>query len=89
MVQIEIPDDIFELTIPQLPGNWKEAPAPVDTRDFGTSLLSKANHPVLKIPSTVIQEEYNYLVNPAHPAGKQCRIVAVSDFIYDIRIKAV
>jgi RES domain-containing protein len=81
MVQIEIPDDILELSIPQLPGNWKEAPAPIDTKDFGTNLLSTSTHPVLKIPSTVIQEEYNYLVNPAHPAGKNCRIVAVSDFV--------
>lgn len=87
MIQIEIPDDIMELSISQLPGNWKEAPAPSSTRDFGTGLIHAATHPVIKIPSAVIQEEFNYLVNPVHPSSKSYHVINVKDFVYDVRIK--
>ena len=89
MVQIKVPDKILALTIPQLPGNWKEAPAPAETKDFGTHMLLSGTHPVIRIPSTVISEEFNYLVNPNHPLSKACRVIAVTDFVYDVRIKAV
>lgn len=88
MVEIEIPDDILALPIPQLPGNWKDAPAPAETKDLGTGLLSAASHAVIKVPSTVVPEEYNYLVNPNHPFGKTCRVLSRKDFVYDVRIKA-
>ncbi len=87
MIQIEIPDDTLELRLSQLPGNWKDAPAPSSTKDFGTGFLQAASHPVIKIPSTVIPEEFNYLVNPLHPLSKSCHVVDVKDFVYDVRIK--
>lgn len=87
MIQMEIPDDILELRLSQLPGNWKEAPAPSSTKDFGTGLLQAAAHPVIKIPSIVIQEEFNYLLHPVHPLSKSCHVIDVKDFVYDVRIK--
>jgi RES domain-containing protein len=87
MIQLEIPDNILEVHIPDLPGNWKDAPAPSSTRDFGTNLLNAATHPIIKIPSTVISEEFNYLINPKHPLSRQCKIIDKKDFVYDIRIK--
>src|SRR5829696_3796744 len=37
---IEIPeDDTLVLKISELPGDWKDAPAPPSTKDFGTKLL--------------------------------------------------
>lgn len=89
MVEIEIPEHILALTVPQLPGNWKEVPAPSNTKDFGTNLLVAGTHPVIKIPSTVIPEEYNYLVNPNHPLSRDCRVLAIKDFVYDVRIKTI
>jgi RES domain-containing protein len=87
---IEIPeDDIQVLKISELPGDWKDAPAPPSTKDFGTGLLNEMHHLVLQIPSTVIQEEYNYLVNPRHPRVGECRVMEINDFVYDLRIKAM
>ena len=85
---IEIPeDDIKVLSVAELPGDWKEAPAPSSTKDFGTHLLSGMPHLVFQIPSTVIPEEFNYLVNPRHRRIAECKILEVKDFIYDLRIK--
>ncbi|MHB1920862.1 MAG: RES family NAD+ phosphorylase [Chitinophagaceae bacterium] len=86
----EIPDTgIQVLTQADLPGNWKESPAPSSTKDFGTRLLQAAATPVIKIPSTVIPEEFNYLLNPSHADSRDFRLLDVRDFVYDVRIKKV
>lgn len=70
-----------------LPGDWREAPAPSSTKDFGTAFLRNLTNAVLKIPSSVMGEEYNYLLNPLHPESKHFKIVEIKDFVYDVRIK--
>jgi len=87
MVEIEIPDDIHEIATSSLPGNWRDAPAPSSTKDFGSRLLQLCEHAVIKIPSSVVPEEFNYLINPLHPLNATCKVVKAADFIYDIRIK--
>lgn len=85
---IEIPSSsIFTITENKLPGNWKESPAPAATKDFGTQLLKAAKTAIIKIPSAIISQECNYLLNPAHINSKAFKIVEVSDFVYDVRIK--
>lgn len=85
---IEIPTKaIQEITEAQLPGNWKQIPAPSSTKDFGTDLLRKSKSPIFKIPSSVICEEYNYILNPLHPESSHFKIIDIKDFIYDVRIK--
>ena len=88
IITYEIPEKaILELTIAQLPGNWRESPAPSSTKDHGTDLLIRAESPIIKIPSTVIPQEYNYLLNPKHKDSDNFRIIQVEDFVYDLRIK--
>ena len=87
---IEIPDEhVRMLTEADLPGNWKEYPAPSSTKNFGSRLLSAASEPVIQIPSTIIPNEFNYLLNPMHPDSAQFKIIEIGDFSYDVRIKVV
>lgn len=87
---IEIPDrPIKFLNEPDLPGDWKSSPAPSSTKDFGSKLLLAAVEPVIKIPSSVIPAEFNYLLNPLHSDSKKFKVIDISDFIYDVRIKTV
>ncbi len=86
----EIPlAEVLLITEDKLPGNWKHAPAPATTKDFGSNLLKTSPHAIFKIPSSVIPEEYNYILNPVHPIGKHFKIVEIKDFVYDVRIKMV
>lgn len=88
IITIEIPDQKIRVLYEQdLPGDWKLSPAPSSTKDFGSALLLAAAEPVLKIPSTVIPEEYNYLLNPLHKDSRKFRILNLKDFVYDVRIK--
>ena len=85
---IEVPDSSIEIiTVAELPGNWKDIPSPPSARSFGTELLKAAKSLTIKIPSTVIPEEWNYLINPAHPDSNKCKIVEIKDFVYDVRLK--
>ena len=87
---IQIPESsILELTIAALPGDWRAAPVPSSTKEFGTQLLKKGEFSVIKIPSAIIPEEYNFLLNPMHKESSTFSIINIEDFIYDVRIKAV
>lgn len=86
----EIPDEgIQALTIADLPGNWRESPAPASTKDFGTNLLKLGASPILRIPSAVICQEFNFILNPRHFDAKDFKILHVEDFVYDVRIKLI
>ena len=88
MVTLEIPENFEGHPIEKLPGNWRDSPAPVSTRDYGTRALMKAESHVIRFPSAVIPEEFNFIINPLHPDHKKIKILAIDDFIYDIRIKS-
>lgn len=82
-------DEITTVKEANLPGDWRQAPAPSSTRIFGSALLLAAAEPVISIPSIIIPDEFNYLLNPLHPKSNQFKVVDVSDFVYDVRIKTV
>jgi RES domain-containing protein len=87
LTTIRIPDDILEVKIDDLPGNWSQYPAPSSTREFGGRLLNEARYLSFRLPSSVISREFNYIINPLHPLMKQVKIISVEDFVFDVRIK--
>jgi len=88
MATIEIPENnILQLTVAELPGNWRDAPAPAETKNLVSRLLTENNFLAIKIPSAVIPEEFNYVLNPAHAGSAGFKIIKLKDFVYDIRIK--
>ena len=88
MTTFEIPDDqIFQIELSELPGDWAASPAASSTRDLGSSLLVTAKYLVIRIPSAIVPDEFNYLINPAHVNNSYIRIVEVKDFIYHVRLK--
>jgi len=84
----EVPENsILSINMATLPGNWRQVPVPASTQDFGTDLLKKSNSLVIKIPSTVISEEWCFLINPDHPDIDLLKIIEIADYAYDVRIK--
>lgn len=86
---IEIPESqILILNEALLPGDWKNVPAPSSTKDFGTRLLKTSEKAVIKIPSSILDEEFNYILNPLHK-NNIFKILEIKDLVYDVRIKNV
>lgn len=78
---------IERIAIKALPGNWRNTPAPKSTKDFGTQWL-REKMGILKIPSIIIPQEFNYLLNPlSEKPGFE--LVETYDFVYDLRIKSI
>ena len=81
-----IPDD-YVLMCVELEGLAIETVSkmPADPAGFGNEWLKEQRTPLLRVPSVIIPESSNWLVNPLHP-GAQCRIHSVREFAFDTRL---
>jgi len=70
-----------------LPANWSGPVATKKTRDIGTSWAKSGATAVLSVPSVVVPNERNYLLNPAHPDFSKIRFSAPKPFVFDKRLK--
>lgn len=88
-VEIEIPDDIaiLELQIEDLPDSWDSKPPIIETQFIGDDFVSEKNAAVLKVPSSIVHQEYNYLINPFHPDSAKITVVSKTPFKFDARFQ--
>ncbi|MBX2966104.1 MAG: RES family NAD+ phosphorylase [Cyclobacteriaceae bacterium] len=86
-IRIDV-SSITELTVSDLPTGWNEKTyTPVATQKTGADFANKAQHYVLKVPSAIVPDEHNFLLNPLHPLHAQAVIEAVTDpFVFDSRL---
>lgn len=76
-----------ECTIHELPSNWQALPAPEETKIFGSGLLQRSDVLAIKLPSTIIPTEYNFILNPQARAFASIKIIHTEVFTLDKRIK--
>ena len=57
------------------------------TQRMSDDWLKSGNSVVLKVPSAIIQNEFNYLLNVNHPDFSKIEIVNISRFTFDPRLK--
>jgi RES domain-containing protein len=69
-----------------LPEDWRQLPAPASTREFGSRWVMQARSPVLRVPSIVVDGEFNYVLNPRHADFRQLKIGAPVSFSFDARL---
>jgi RES domain-containing protein len=86
IMTIEAPDDILEITVEQLPKNWNEYPEHTSLKLIGNDFLIKQKHLLLKVPSAIVKEEYNYLLNPLHKNAGLVKILKTQPFAFDQRL---
>lgn len=84
---IDIPDklQLTRISIDELPSDWKEFKNQPQTRAVGDAWSRRAETAVLKIPSAIIPEEYNYLINPNHPEFSSISLIRTDRFEFDRR----
>ena len=87
-VRATIPESVLIQTVQlsDLPGHWKDKIIPVAVQDLGTSWANAATSPVLKVPSVVIEHEWNYVLNPLHPDFEKIRWERAVPFSFDPRL---
>lgn len=67
LFRVEIPAEIVHAPPPdKLPKKWNNIPVSKDSQFYGDRWISEKIYPVLRVPSVVVPQEYNYLINPLH-----------------------
>jgi RES domain-containing protein len=86
-VEIEIPDDSAdEVTLSQLPSNWRLPEPNARLTEVGAQWCRSARSLVLRVPSAVVPQEHNLLLNPDHARFAEVAIRAHHEFRFDSRL---
>ncbi|MEO1133770.1 MAG: RES family NAD+ phosphorylase [Cyanobacteria bacterium J06639_1] len=90
LVQIsaEIPAGVSrrKLTLANLPKNWRAYPAPTMLQTLGSEWVRAGESAILELPSAVIPNETNVLVNPNHADFQDITINPPEPFFFDPRM---
>lgn len=86
-IRVEFNDPLVTIIDPiDLPPNWRDFPAPAETRAIGDRWVSEMRSVVLRVPSAVVPTESNCVVNPAHADFSLLRIDPAVSFPFDPRL---
>lgn len=90
LVRIDVPDDIWaaaqRVDAARLVG-WDALPAGKTSMDFGTAWAKAMSSVLLFVPSIVVPEECNVLINPAHPDAGKIKATKIRKIVFDARVK--
>lgn len=88
LARAEIPDgvSIRAVSPTQLPTHWREPDPPETVRDIGRDWLARGDTVCLKVPSAIVPEEWNYLLNPQHPDFRNLIFGVAEEFYFDRRL---
>lgn len=88
MLTLKVPEDNFmQIRRDKLPPNWHVNPFPDATQNLGTLILNESDLSVLAVPSSVVHEEWNYILNPRNMPAGWPKLVQMAPLFYDTRIK--
>jgi RES domain-containing protein len=85
MIPVSIDESLIEI-LPGLPVDWRQLPAPRSTREVGTRWVAESRSAVLRVPSIVVDGEFNYVLNPLHADFARLEIGAPLEFSFDPRL---
>jgi RES domain-containing protein len=74
------------ISMNKLPTNWFAASPSSQLQMLGGEWLERGDTAVLKVPSAIVPEEWNYLLNPLHTDFRKIRISAPKPFDFDQRV---
>lgn len=88
IIEIDIPDNctVEHLQRSLLPEYWYRMENYSLCQKIGNNWIESRNSPVLRVPSSIIPEEFNYLINPRHPDAPGISIKTISPYRFDERL---
>jgi RES domain-containing protein len=89
LVAIDLPDDPalgLHVAHAALPEGWDQLPSSDAAAQFGTEFLRAGRHLYMRVPSTIVQEGGNLVINPLHPAYADVTLEISRSFSFDPRM---
>ncbi len=84
-----VPDNLplRQINAADLLSNWNQSAFCSTCQDLGSTWFQKEKHLILKVPSAVIPDEYNFVINTLHPDFKEVQLVHRLPFSFDLRLE--
>jgi RES domain-containing protein len=90
LVAITIPAAVWAEARTETPGSlpvgWDADPAGRASIQFGTAWIRSLASALLRVPSVIVPDEYNVLINPLHPDSGAIVAVKIRKWLYDPRL---
>jgi RES domain-containing protein len=86
LLKIEAPDDMHveHVAVDQLPADWPDRTEL--TRELGDRWLTQGSAAFLSVPSAIVPETFNVLLNPTHQDATRVAIVQTGEHAIDPRL---
>jgi RES domain-containing protein len=84
----EIPDGkILNIKIEDLPDDWKSENCGAYLKRIGAEFVRENKYLLMRVPSVILEEEHNYILNPDHKDAGNIKLLEKRVFRFDRRFK--
>lgn len=93
LIAVTIPDNVWTNarteTQSSLPVGWDAEPAGMVSIQFGTAWARSGASALLVVPSVIVPEEFNVLINPLHADSADIKATKLRKWLYDPRLTRI
>lgn len=86
LIAADVPVALIEKPA-RVPTDWRALPPVADMQGFGAQWAQAGRSAALRVPSSAVLGEFNYLLNPTHRDFPQITLHAPEPFDFDARLK--
>ncbi|MCA1854966.1 RES family NAD+ phosphorylase [Massilia oculi] len=89
LVAVDLPDDPalgLDVARDALPDGWDDLDDGGSAAEFGTAFLQQRHHLYMRVPSVIVGEGGNLVINPAHPAYARVKLSIARSYRFDPRM---
>ena len=82
-------ENLEEIDAKKLPKNWREMDSYLELQKIGDIWYDQQKSLLLKVPSSVLPENFNIVINTTHPDFKRVKLIDVLDYEPDERLEKI
>lgn len=89
VVAFEVPDDkVYKVGTELLPNDWKTDERKPTLAKWCKRFIDEGQFLLMQVPSVLVEEESNYILNPLHADTAKVKLVSQRLFAFDHRLKS-
>ena len=89
VIEIPVATSMSFVDVADLEDGWRDFRDYTQCQNLGNQWYDEGKNMVLKVPSAVLPEAFNYVVNTEHADYKHIKLVGVTDLVPDRRIEEI
>jgi RES domain-containing protein len=78
---------VTDVDLNKLPSDWRASPASPAVQAIGDRWIASGASAVLRVPSVVVESEFNYMLNPQHADFGDIDVGKMQQIAFDSRLK--